>query len=106
MSERRRKTAATPEERENQLIAMAYDLAEEQIRTKTASAMVLTHFLKLATQKEQLEREILTEQRKLVTAKRESIDAARRNDTIYEEALKAMQTYSGTGIFDHDYPDL
>ena len=51
--------ATTSEKRENELIALAVDLAEEQLRAGTASSQVITHFLKLATEKEKLEREKL-----------------------------------------------
>ena len=37
----------SPEARENQVIAAAMNLAEEQILNGTASSQVITHFLKL-----------------------------------------------------------
>ena len=51
--------ATTPQGREDQLISLAIDLAEKQLREGTASAQVTTHFLKLASSKEKLEREKL-----------------------------------------------
>ena len=54
-----RRVAFVPEQRENQLIALAFDLVEDRLRNKTASAQETTHFLKLATEKERLERERL-----------------------------------------------
>lgn len=41
-----------PEARENQLVSLAYDLAEQQLREGSASAMVITHLLKLRTTEE------------------------------------------------------
>lgn len=87
----------SPEKRENEVIALAYDLAERQIRDGTASAQVITHFLKLGSQKEQLEREIMKEQRKLVSAKTKSIESGDRLETMFQDAMKAFSTYSGNG---------
>ena len=39
---RRRRPATTPEARENEMIALAHDLAEEQIRAGHASSQVRT----------------------------------------------------------------
>ena len=43
--------ALTPEARENQMIALAVDLAEQQLRDGTASSQVITHYLKLGSTK-------------------------------------------------------
>ena len=61
--------ALTPEARENQLIYLATNLAEQQLRDGTASSQVITHYLKLGSSKEKLEQEILKENKKLLTAK-------------------------------------
>ena len=67
--------ALTPESREAQLICMATDLAEQQLRDGTASSQVITHYLKLGTTKERLEREILAENKKLLAAKTEALQS-------------------------------
>ena len=85
-----RSVATTPEARENQLIALAVDLAEDQLRNKTASAQVITHFLKLATEKERLERERLENENKLLIARTKSIEAADRMEALNAEALSAF----------------
>lgn len=87
-----RRVAPTPEARENQLIALAVDLAEDQLRNKTASAQVITHFLKLATERERLERERLENENKLLVAKTKSIEAADRMEALYAQALTAFTT--------------
>ena len=87
--------ARTPEARENQMIALAVDLAEKQLMNGTATSQVITHFLKLASSKEQLEKEILTQQKELIKAKAESIRSAKRVEELYENALNAMRRYSG-----------
>ena len=96
-SSRTIRPALTPEARENQLISLAVDLAERQLIEGTASSQVITHYLKLATQKEKIEREILEEQKKLITAKTESIKSAEDSKKIYAEALEAFKKYSGNG---------
>jgi len=94
-SARRRPPATTPEGRENQMIAAAIDLAEKQIRNGTASSQVITHFLKLGSTKERLEKEILEQQKELIKAKTESIQSAQRVEELYTNALNAMRSYSG-----------
>lgn len=85
----------TPEAREQQLVSLAIDLAEKQLREGTASSQVITHYLKLGSSKEKLEKEILQEQKKLVVAKTSAIESQERIDELYAEAIKAMRTYNG-----------
>lgn len=93
---KRKRPALSPEARENQLISMAIDLAEKQLEEGTASSQVITHFLKLASSKERIEKEILEEQKKLIEAKTESIQSAKRVEELYKNALNAMRSYGGT----------
>lgn len=95
--------ATTPEGRENQLIAAAYDLAEERILSKTASAQEIVHFLRMGSAKERMEREILAEQKKLVSAKTESLESAKRVEEYYQKAINAMRLYSGRGSEEDEY---
>ena len=101
--------ATTPEARENQLIALAVDLAEKQLLEGTASSQVITHYLKLGTQKEKIEREILEKQKELITAKTEALQATKRIEELYSNAIAAMKTYSGQNNDDdeedEDYDD-
>ena len=87
--------AMSPEARENQMIAYAVDLAEKQLREGTASSQVITHYLKLGSSKERLEREKLERENELLRAKAENLQSAQRSEEFYREALKAMRTYSG-----------
>lgn len=96
-SRQRMRPALTPEARENQMIALAMDRAEEQLRDGTASSQVITHFLKLATKKEQIEREILEKQKDLIVAKTESLQSAKKIEELYTNAITAMRNYSGQG---------
>lgn len=87
--------ALTPEAREGQLISLATDLAEKQLREGTASAQVITHYLKLGSTKERIEKEILECQKELVRAKTETLQSGKRLEELYEKAIAAMQRYSG-----------
>jgi len=87
----------TDEAREQQLVSLAIDLAEKQLREGTASSQVITHYLKLGSSKEKLEREILREQKKLVVAKTSAIESQERIESLYADAIKAFRTYSGQG---------
>lgn len=57
------RAALTPEAREKQLIALAIDVAEEQMRNGTASSQVISHFLKLGSTRAQIEKELLMKSR-------------------------------------------
>lgn len=89
--------ALTPEARENQLIYLAIDLAEQQLRDGTASSQVITHYLKLGSTKEKLEKEILEKQKDLITAKTEALQSAKHIEELYANAIEAMKSYSGHG---------
>ena len=94
--------ALTPEARENQMIALAVDLAEKQLMEGTASSQVITHYLKLGSTKERIEKEILSKQKELIEAKTQSLQSAKRIEELYENALKAMRTYSGQGSVNNE----
>ena len=87
--------ARTLEARENQLISLAVDLAEKQLSEGTASSQVITHYLKLGSVTERLEREKLREENDLLRAKTESLRSAKKVEELYLQALSAMRTYSG-----------
>lgn len=91
----RGKPATTPEARENQLINLAVDLAEEQIRNGTASAQVISHYLKLGSSREKLEQAKLEKENELLEAKRELMKSAERIEELYSEAIRAMRSYAG-----------
>ena len=91
----RRPPAKTPEDRENQIIAQAMDLAEKQIREGKASSTVITHFLKLGSQRESLERKKLEQENALLKARVESLASAQRVEELYSEAIKAFRAYNG-----------
>lgn len=89
--------ALTPEAREMQMVSLAVDLAEQQLRDGTASSQVITHYLKLGSTRERLERERLEEENKLLKAKTEQLQSQKRMEDLYANAIKAMRTYGGQG---------
>lgn len=97
--------ALTPEARENQLIYLATELAEQQLKDGTASSQVITHFLKLGSTKERIEKEILEKQKELISAKTESLQSSKKIEELYANAITAMRQYSGHGGADDEESD-
>lgn len=99
MADVRRKAppATTPEGRENQMVDLALQLAEERLRNKTATAQEIVHFAKQGTINAMLEREILEKNKELITAKTDAIRSAKRMEELYSEAILAMKAYAGEG---------
>lgn len=100
---KRGRPALSPEARENQMISLAVDLAEQQLRDGTASSQVITHFLKLGTTRAELEKEKLKRENELLSAKKESLQSMKRTEELMAEAIKAMRNYSGNGDPDEYY---
>lgn len=99
---RRTRPALTPEARENQLISLAVDLAERQLKEGTASAQVITHYLKLGTINSKLEREKLERENKLLEAKTKAYESAEHIEELYSNAIRAMRDYGGHGSGEED----
>lgn len=99
-SGRRGRPAITDEGRESQLISLAYDLAERQIRDGSAPAQVVSHFLKAGSTRDRLERTKIERENHLLSVKAEQLESNARNEGLFEEAIRAMRTYSG-----HPDPD-
>lgn len=96
---RRTRHARTPEQRENQLINLAVDLAERQLREGSATSQVIVHFLRLATMKEKLENDKLRADLKLAEAKVKQIETAESKNILYEKVIDALKSY---GAFSRD----
>jgi len=103
-----RAPAQTPEDRENQLVSLAYDLAEKQIRAGTASSQVLTQFLKLGSSREKAEQEKIRNENALLATKKELMESQKAVEALYSEALEAMRAYSGQPSISQepDYDDF
>lgn len=85
----------TIEDREDEMVALAVQLAERRLREGTATSQEIVHFLKLGSTKAKLEREKLIQENKLLEAKTDSIRQSREMMELYERAMEAMKSYSG-----------
>lgn len=92
---KRTRRGTTAEGRERQLVALAVDLAEQQLRDGTASAQVITHYLKLGSTREKLEQERIMLENKMTQAKTDQIASQADQDQIAARAIEAMRTYGG-----------
>lgn len=101
-SANRRPPATTVQGRENQVVALAYDVAEKQLLSGTASSQVITHFLKLGTERERLERIKLEQEALLARAKVEQLASAGRIEELYAEAMDAFRGYQPSSDPEHD----
>lgn len=97
-----RKPAMSPEERENQIINKAYDLVERRIEEGTATSQETTHFLKMGSTRERLERDKLAAENELAQAKVEALASAQRIEELYQDALVAMSQYQGRDDFEEE----
>jgi hypothetical protein len=93
----RKRPATSPEMREMQLADAAYDLAEEQIQSGTASSQVITHFLKAGSMRERLEQQRMQHEIELMEVKKEQLTQQARIEELYVGAIEAMRGYSGSG---------
>ena len=92
---RRGRPAMTPQDRENQLIQLAVDVTEEQMRKGTASAQQITHFLKLGSSRERLEQDRIGLEKELMAARVAALESEKRVEELYENAITAMRGYRG-----------
>ena len=92
---RKMRPALTPESRENQLISLAVDLVEQRLIDGTASAQEVTHFLKLASSTERLEKRIKEQQANMLEAKTSQLKSMANQEEMYAQAIKAMRSYQG-----------
>lgn len=102
----RARVPETPEAREQQLISLAIDLAEQQLRDGTASTQVITHYLKLGSSREQMEQKMLASKTELVEAKIDSLQSAKEVERLYSEAMRAMRIYGGKEHFEEGDEEL
>ena len=99
---RRQAQARTTEGREKQLVDLAYDLAERQLIDGTASAQVITNFLKLGSEREKLEREKLRHENHLLETRAAQIESGARMEELYADAIKAMTVYQGREVYEDE----
>ena len=87
--------ATTPEGREQQMVSLAFDLAQSQLEDGTASAQVITHFLKFGSSQNALEKEKLRKENLLMQARVDQISASAQNSELYQEATNTTKIYTG-----------
>lgn len=92
---KRGRPARTPEAQENRMISLAIDLAEKQLMEGTASSQVITHYLKLGSSRERIEKELLEEKKKLAQAKTEALESGKHMEELFEQAMNALKGYRG-----------
>lgn len=97
-SKRKQMPALDEESRENQLISLAIDCAEQQLLDGTASSQVIVHYLRLASSKNKLELEKLKNENELLKAKTETLHAAERTEGFFMEVLNAIKGYRGEQV--------
>lgn len=99
-----RRKARTPEERDNQMIALTIDKVEERMLNGTASSQEYVHYLRLGANREKmlLEKEKLELELELVKARTEAINATQKDGELYAKAIAALGTYRGTDDEDSD----
>lgn len=91
----KRPPARTPTEEENYMIDIAMKAAEDKILSGRASSQLLTHFLKKASVKEQLEKEKLEAEVELLKAKKKSLETQEVLEKMYAEAMRYFAIYTG-----------
>ena len=86
-----------PDSRENQMISLAMDVAEQQMRDGTASPQLISHFLKLGSSENRIKMRKLQREIELLEAKKESLESSQRIEEMYSAAMQAMKSYRGDG---------
>ena len=94
----------SPSTDEMQCISMAMDIAKERLANGTASNSMVLHFLKMATPKEQLEREDMRKELELKEAKIRALESQAKVEQMYANAMAAMRRYAGYGEEEHNAP--
>ena len=97
---KKRKAARTPDARENQLISLAYDLAEQRLLNGTASSAEVVQLMKWGSKQSRLEQELNETKIELMKAKKEAIESSKRFDEMFQEAMGAFRRYNG--IYDEE----
>lgn len=88
----------TVEARERQLISLAYDVAEQQLRSGDITSQTLTHFLKMGASTAALEKEKLKHETALLKAKADVLESEKNKERLFKEAIAAFRKYSGQEV--------
>ncbi len=102
---RKMRPASTPEAREEQMICLADQLAEQKLRDGTASSQLIVHYLKLGSSSERLDRDIRLKEKELIDEKIKSMRALQNSDKLFNDAINAMRQYSGQSADEQEFSD-
>jgi hypothetical protein len=94
--------AITPEMREQQLTALAMDLAEKQLREGTASSQTINHFLNIASTREKIELENLKKKGSVMDAQIKEMESTEDIKELLENAMNAFKGYRTTQSDEED----
>lgn len=97
--------ARTPEGREQEIQALAMDLAYQRLKDGTASNQLICEVIKSASSERKLKREIMQEQKELLKAKTSAIKTQEQMNVDYQQVLKAVKRYSGEELTYEDEED-
>lgn len=97
--------APNPEIAEQRCIDASFSLALRQLEDGSASPSVITHFLKMGTEKTRLEREKLEKETALLKTREHAIRSAEQTEKIYADAVQAMKIYTGQMSDEDDEDD-
>lgn len=99
----RRPPATTPEGREHEMIALAFNVVEDRLRNGTATSQETVHFLRLGTEDVKLQREKLRKENILLEARAEQLGRVDRMEELLDGALKAFRGYTGQEEPEEEY---
>ncbi len=85
----------SPEDAEDELVALAVSLARQRLIDGTASNQLVSDIIKRGTIKEQLQKEKLIRENELLKVKAEAITSMKVMEELYNNAINAMKSYSG-----------
>lgn len=82
------------EDQEKKMIALAYSQAEKELQEGTASSQIVTHFLRLGTQRAKLEEAQIMLQNSLIQEKIIEAQESQKVAEMVDDVLKALRRYS------------
>lgn len=91
------------EERERELAYLATCLAEQQLRDGSAKAQVITHYLKLASPRENIERRMMEAKIQLLEGQLQACQRDTTTQQLLEEAIESLKMYRGDDSFEDIY---
>lgn len=100
----RKSSARTPEAREQEMINLSMQLAEEKLRDGTAPAPLIMMFAKAGLGRERLERQRLEEENILLRAKVVQMESATQSNERLDQVYEALRRYQGRPA-DDDHDD-